>query len=214
MLRFSLSIALTCCLTADLNAASLRDTVLTVSKTGFVLQTGKGPKSLKFSDYQLTDSPSPHGKVHDLLHRVRAADMREGMEVYVDYRTVAGEWVCKGIQPCPAQFDFKPLEKVKGKYTLHLVLVAADGTRLEKKYEIEAGSTFEAVRDQIQRSLQPVPPPRERWAVFGWGKNYLDIDGFIKGDKFVPIERITISSPELKIGEEPLVRQKGKHWPK
>ena len=45
-------------------------------------------------------------------------------------------------------------------------------------------------------------------------KNYLAIDGYIKGDKFSPIKKIEVSCPDLKAEQQPLFKQKGKPWPK
>jgi hypothetical protein len=214
MLRYPFALLCVGFLACRLDAGALSGTVIGVGKTGFTLQTEVGPKWLQYSDHQLKDIPSPHGRVFDDIYRIKVADVREGMEVLVEYRIVKREWVCQGIRPVSAEIDFNRLAKVSGKYTLRLTLVAADGTKFEKCYDIEAGSTVQAVRDKVQRSLQPVPPPKERWAVCGWGKNYLAIDGYIKGDKFSPIKKIEVSCPDLKAEQQPLFKQKGKPWPK
>jgi hypothetical protein len=189
-------------------------TIISVSKTGFTLQTSKGPKEFKAADHLLKGKPSPAGKVYDLIYRVKFADLREGMEVYVDYLILGGDWVCKGIQPRPAEINFNNLAKVEGKYTLKLTLVAADGTKLEQSLDVEAGSSVEAVRNQVQRSLEPAPLPKDRWPVFAWGKNYLAVDGYIRGDKMIPIEKIEVHCPELNRTEQPLCRQKKQPWPR
>ena len=60
------------------------------------------------------------------------------------------------------------------------------------------------------RSLQPVPPPKERWAVSHYWIRLLEIDGFIKDDKFSPIEKVEVSCPELTAETQPEVRQRWK----
>jgi hypothetical protein len=217
MFRYATALALAACLTSGAHGGRpLEGTVIEVSKTDFVLQTKKGPKTIKFSEYQIKETPSPRGKSGDLRYRLKAADVFEGMELHVEYITPLPdrEWVCECMNTLNAEIDFKRLATIDGKYTLQLTLIARDGTKFEKKYEIDAGTSFETVRDQIQKSLQPVPTPKERWAVFGWGKNYLAIDGYIKDNKFSPIEKVEVSSPDLKRGQLPLVRPFNKPWPK
>jgi hypothetical protein len=210
MIRSTFALVVAGCLAPCVTAGVLDGTIIGVSKTGFTLQTAKGPKSLNFADYLLKDKPSPYGKTFDLLHRLKAADVREGMEVRVEYRKAGTDWICEGLEPRAARINFDPLAKADGKYTLQLTLVAVDGTKFEKKYEIEAGTSVEEVRNKVQRSLQPVPPPKERWAVAPYWTKDLDIDGYIKGDKFSPIERVEVNCPELKRGLQPEVKQRWK----
>ena len=73
-----------------------------------------------------------------------------------------------------------------------------------------ARDMLSAVRDMVQRSLEPVALPKDRWAVSPLLKNFLHIDGFIKDDKFSPIEKVEVSCPELKAELQPVVRERYK----
>src|SRR6516162_627039 len=123
MCRTLLAIALALCLNTDVPAATLDGTITGVSKTGFVIQTAKGPKSIKFGEHQLKGVTSWRGKGFDALYRLKPDDVKEGMEVCVEYRVAGTDWVCDGIRPYSARIDFGQLAKADGKYTLHLKLV-------------------------------------------------------------------------------------------
>jgi hypothetical protein len=214
MLRFAVAIILTGCLVSTLRAgARAEGIIVVVSKTGFVLQTDKGLKTFKASEFQLTGAPSPYGETWDLIFRLKHADLREGMEVKVDYRTEKGEWICQGVRPKAAEIDFDPLEKADRKFTVQLTLTAADGTKLEMTYGFETGTPVQLVRDRFLKSLQPLPRSKNRWAVFAWGENYLAIDGYLRDDKFKVIEKVEVKCPELPPEAQPLVHQRGKPWP-
>jgi hypothetical protein len=210
MLRLSLVVMSLGSAATSLTAATIVGTVIEVSKTGFVLQSDKGPKSFRFADFQLKGKSSPLGEAFDTSYRLRPADLKEGMEVRVEYRVVDTVWVSYGIRPYCARIDFAPLAKGVGKYTLHLKLIATDGTKLEKKYEVAAGTKVAAVRDMVQQSFQRVPLPKERWPVAPLLTNFLHIDGLIKDNKFSPIEKVEVSCPELKAEAQPEVEQRWK----
>ena len=216
MLRRLVALALAGCLASCVHAGGAADgTVIAVSKTGFVLQTKKGPKKLKFADFQMKGTPSPDGETFERLYHLRPADLLEGMEVYVRYHTPTPdrEWICKGIRPKHAELNFEPFAKADRKFTLQLVLVARDGTKLKQTCEIEKGASVEAVRDKVLRSMQPIPPPKDHWKVFGRGTDYLEIVGYVKDGKFILIEKVEVSSPDLKWAELPRVRPYNKPWP-
>jgi len=205
MLRAFFTVVLSFCMSTHVLAAVLDGTIISVSKTGFVLQTSKGPKVIKYGDHLLKGVPSKGGEVFDAIYPLKPDGVFEGMEVCVEYRRVDTDWVCD----C-ARIDFAALAKADGKYTLHLKLVAMDGTKFEKKYEIAAGTKFEAVRDMVARSLQPTPLPKDRWAVSPYAVKLLKIDGFIKDNKFSPIEKVEVTCPDLKAEAQPEVRQRFK----
>jgi hypothetical protein len=219
MLRFAVALALTGCLVSDLRAGlCVQGTIVSVSETGFVLQTKKGLQEFKADELplQLRCAPSPYGEGWDLINHLKVADLREGMEVVLDLGTLKGKPICKGIKPkAHAEINFEPLANADRKFTLQLTLSAVDGTKQEITCGFEAGTPVQDVRDRFVQSLQPTPRSTHRWAVFavaGW-EDHLVIDGYIRGEKFKVIEKVELKCSELPPESQPLVRQKGEPWP-
>jgi hypothetical protein len=197
-------------------AGALRGTVVAVFEKSFILQTSTGLKPLKVTERLVKGEPCDPSKdpVSELFYPLKLADLKEGRYVSIEYRRVGADWVCVGIKPTEAEIDFDRLpSKDAPKFTVVLTLVTEDGTKLERKYEFEAGTTPVAVRDRILISLMGPPVPKDRWECRPKQKAWLAVTGYLRDDKYSMIKRVEVRCPELKPGEQPRVRQWGQSWP-
>ncbi len=137
----------------------------------------------------------------------------EGMVVDVDYWIDKGIWTCRGIEPRYAASSLTCIDDLKADFAIIVKMTAEEGETIEKKYDFKAGTKHGVVLREIVKSFQKPIDGKEYWSVYeSYGRHNLEVQGFIKEDKFFAVEKLEVTCPQMKVDEQPPVRQLNQNW--
>jgi len=92
------------------------------------------------------------------------------------------------------QIDFSSLPGREGKkdYHLNVKMFIGNKSHTAGSYNIVAGTSQEGVRDLIKVSFEGTG-----WRLKALGKTVLVVEGYGAGDKFAPVTKVDVHSPDL-----------------